>query len=108
MALPWRHVQIKPAGLKLAPIAFVLGITQQITQPPLSATEIAEREADVTLALVTSVIDAGNHARTVIVLPGEGDERVRGAVPIPRGNALEQMPSPLSDGGCRRTGSNRW
>src|SRR6185369_2531826 len=83
VALPGRQIQINPAGLKLVPVAIVLGFAHQISQPPPPAPKIGEGKADVTLALVAGVIDAGNHALACFILPGESDEGVAGAVPVP-------------------------
>ena len=37
MVLPGRQIQIKPLRLEVITVAFVMGIAQQITQPPLAA-----------------------------------------------------------------------
>jgi hypothetical protein len=97
VVLPRRHIQIDAAGLKVVPVAFVLRITEQIPEPPLAATKVGERKADVTLALVTGESDGDEQPPTVGALSRKCDERVVRAVAIPRGRAFGQPPFAIAD-----------
>ena len=74
MVLPGGHIQIKPARLEVFPVAFVIGLAEQVAQPPLVSAKIREREPDITLAGVTGIVHGDKQPGAVGILPSKSDE----------------------------------
>ncbi len=74
--MPRSYIQVQPSGLQVGPIAIVPCLAKQILQPPLSAGKVGEREPDVRLTAVRSVIHADEQALAAGILPGAGGETV--------------------------------
>ena len=74
----------KPRDLQIAAIAIVDDFLELILEPPLTATEIRERQPDVTLALVGCIVHRHQQPLAVRALPGEGQEAIRRSSCLPR------------------------
>src|SRR5262249_39783585 len=87
-----------PPALQVVTVTVVGSVPYQVRQSPPVFPQVRERHPHVALALVPRVVHRDQEAVLTGDVPGERQEAVPGPVPLPGGNALEQLPLTRANG----------
>ena len=100
LSLPGKHVespsgqiQVEALVKEIVALPGIAGLMHQVLKRHLLSLHIHKGPGHVTLALAGAIINGNQEALARLAIPGEGQEAIRGGVPLPGLADFQELPA---------------